>query len=121
MGCYLYGEAESVYFNPVSDSGDGSDCSATRTCVCSCARTEQTVTVAVFTGDGTTARARSNPIAVLNRPGTNVRAVNFTARDVVRHLSRASYDVVLFPGGGGTTEVRGDDLPIFYNTVRVPF
>jgi len=62
------------------------------------------VNVAVYVGVGTTTRARANPLAVLNRHGAGIRAVNFTAANVVRHLDIASYDVVLFPGGGGAGE-----------------
>lgn len=102
LGCYLFGATEQPYFRPPGASA--ALCSQGRKCVCSCSRDASTTSVAVYVGDGTTARARRNPIAVFNRAGTGVRAVNFTTSDVSRHLNTSNYDAVLFPGGGGGEE-----------------
>lgn len=101
-GCYLYGPSNTAYFNSQESN---SACTPDRRCVCGCLSSPDVINVAVFIGDGTTARARSNPIAVFNRPGTGVRAVNFTSEQVTKDLDPEVYHAVLFPGGGGTTEV----------------
>eukprot|EP00658_Telonema_sp_P-2_P068083 TRINITY_DN57010_c0_g1_i1.p1 TRINITY_DN57010_c0_g1~~TRINITY_DN57010_c0_g1_i1.p1 ORF type:complete len:300 (-),score=40.71 TRINITY_DN57010_c0_g1_i1:277-1062(-) len=58
-----------------------------------------------YTGTGTTFRARHNVHAVLNYPGSGIRAtdLNETAIQTDGTLTRASFDVLFVPGGGGTT------------------
>lgn len=113
LGCYLFDSAERLYFSADGGaSGQPAACSADRHCICRCPDADGALHLAIYVGLGTTARARANPLAVLRRapaatPAAHgrklVRAVNFSAADVTRHLATpsgmGSYDAILFPGG----------------------
>jgi hypothetical protein len=113
LGCYLFDSAERLYFSADGGaSGQPAACSADRRCICRCPDADGALHLAIYVGLGTTARARANPLAVLRRapaatPAAHgrklVRAVNFSAADVTRHLATpsgmGSYDAILFPGG----------------------
>jgi glutamine amidotransferase-like uncharacterized protein len=59
--------------------------------------------VALYVGDGDSVRGKANIRTVLNY-AADIRVLNFTVLDVMTHLDSSFYDVVLFPGGGGTTQ-----------------
>lgn len=63
------------------------------------------IRVALYTGHGTTQRARHNTGAVLNYHGSGIVATTVNESDIP-FLSRDSFDVVYFPGGGGTTQAK---------------
>lgn len=60
-----------------------------------------TIRVALYTGHGVTDRAKHDTAAVLNYKGSGIVATSVDEA-AVRLLSSDNYDVVFFPGGGGT-------------------
>jgi len=98
LGCYLYKHTGKLYFNTGKQTA--ADCAADRRCICRCT---PAIDVAFYHDTGATARAKNNVFAAL-RYVVDIRVHNFTA-DAVKHLLTNDYhDVVLFPGGGGSTQ-----------------
>ena len=102
--CYLYGKDETAYFNDFS-THTIENCNVARKCVCQC--TGKSINVALYHDIGASTRGKNNIFTVLSYPGSGIRVVNFTGADVALHLNTSAIDVVVFPGGGGTTEASG--------------
>jgi putative intracellular protease/amidase len=99
LGCYLFKESHQLWFNSGAHE-KSTACTTDRKCVCRCA---PGIDVAMYHDEGASSRGKANIFHVLNyEPGMRVH--NFSADEVARFLHADMYDVVFFPGGGGSTE-----------------